>query len=520
MALVQGFTVRWALVLLAVVFMVATHFSTPARCEEMKELRKQAASRTRRIIFNNDGDDSWKPTTRQEFLDLRTTPLLGTHVDTIFYSTTQSFAYFSHNSRACEVNAPEGTMAARFIAQGTDNLEVMIDFCRQNGIEIFWSMRMNDTHDYSNVKFRSQWKLDHPEYLIGTEDNEPRCRTWTSADFGHQEVRDKAFAIIEDVCERYDVDGIELDFFRHLCFFKGPAFSGEASDEDRGLMTELLQRVRAMCDQVGQERGRPILIAVRVPDAVGYCRAVGIDLQLWLEEGLFDILIPTGYMKLSPWQDTVELGHKYGVPVYPCLSDSRVKGEAGKARNVLEAYRARAMNVHNSGADGVYIFNVFNPRHPLWSELGEPQTLRGLAKHYYVNYRGIQHANNYLLDGERFLLVPTLDPQHPVSLQAGDEQATSIAVGDDVLWGKDQGIVPEIILRLQVTGLAGADDMLVKFNGEALAGGAIADGWLEFAAAPELVKQGENSVEMALAAGAKHEAVVHDLQMVISYEKQ
>ena len=486
----------------------------------MKEARREAASRPRRIIFNNDGDDSWKPTTRQEFLDLRTTPLLGTHVDTIFYSTALSFAHCSHNSRACEAYAPDGTMAARFIAQGTDNLEVMTDFCRQEGIEIFWSMRMNDSHDYGNVAFRSQWKLDHPEYLISTEDNEPRCRSWTSVDFGRQEVRDKALAIIEDVCRRYDVDGIELDFFRHLCYFKGPAFSGEASDGERGQMTELLRRVRAMCDQVGEERGKPILIAVRVPDAVGYCRAVGIDLQLWLEEGLFDILIPTGYFKLSRWQDSVALGHMYGVPVYPCLSDSRVKGEAGKARMALEAYRARAMNVHNSGADGVYVFNVFDPRHPLWSELGEPEALRGLTKHYYVNYRGPQLVNNYLAGGERFLSVPTLDPQHPLSLQAGEQQATSITVGDDVLWGKDQGIVAEIALRLQVTGLAGADDMLVKLNGEALAGGAIADGWLELAVGPEAVKQGENVVEMALAAGAKHEAVVHDLQMVVTYQQR
>jgi hypothetical protein len=66
-----------------------------------------------------------------------------------------------------------------------------------------------------------------------------------------------------------------------------------------------------MADAAGLKRGRPVLIAVRVPDSVGYCNAIGIDLLEWLKGDLLDLLIASGYFRLSQWEDTVALGHRY-----------------------------------------------------------------------------------------------------------------------------------------------------------------------------------------------------------------
>jgi len=49
---------------------------------------EKAVHRRRRILFNNDGDDalySAREPTPQGLLEVRTTPVLGTHVDTISY---------------------------------------------------------------------------------------------------------------------------------------------------------------------------------------------------------------------------------------------------------------------------------------------------------------------------------------------------------------------------------------------------------------------------------------------------
>lgn len=42
---------------------------------------------------------------------------------------------------------------------------------------------------------------------------EPR-QSWSSLDFSYPEVREHVFSLIQEVAQNYDVDGVELDFFR------------------------------------------------------------------------------------------------------------------------------------------------------------------------------------------------------------------------------------------------------------------------------------------------------------------
>jgi len=55
-------------------------------------------------------------------------------------------------------------------------------------------------------------------------------------------------------------------------------------------MTELWRRVRQMTEEVGIKRGRPILIGIRIPDSMDYCRAMGLDVERWLEDDLIDLV--------------------------------------------------------------------------------------------------------------------------------------------------------------------------------------------------------------------------------------
>ncbi|NQT16920.1 MAG: hypothetical protein HQ582_29450 [Planctomycetes bacterium] len=405
------------------------------------------------------------------------------------------------------------------IGQGTDPLEVMIGFCRKNDLETFWGMRMNDTHDTKNPLLRPRWKVEHPEYLMGTEDRPPKRGGWTRVDFGREEVREMAFAVIDDVCRRYDVDGIELDFFRHPLFFKAQALGGEASEDDRKLMTDLIRRVRTAADRAASRRGKPLLIAMRLPDTVDYCRAIGIDLQVWLEEGLLDIMIPSGYFQLAPWRDTVKLCHGYNVAVYPCLSNCTMSDlSARKRRMNIETYRARAMNVWASGADGVQIFNCFDPTHPLWRELGSPQTLQGLTKHYYGTYLGPRMTGGYLIGGRKYNRLPTLCPFAPVSLKPGQAHTTTVNIGEDVNSRNDNRLVPRITLRLEVGQPAGTSEMTVSLNGQPLAGGTLKDDWLEFDVSPTSLEQHENRVEMRLAEKAEANSTVRDLMVIVRHD--
>ena len=86
-------------------------------------------------------------------------------------------------------------------------------------------MRMNDTHDgtknaYADPIFRANpLKVAHPEYLMGRKGQKLEQGAWSAVNYALPEVRELAFRYFEEVCHRYDVDGIELDFFRHPVYF-------------------------------------------------------------------------------------------------------------------------------------------------------------------------------------------------------------------------------------------------------------------------------------------------------------
>src|SRR6185503_10513162 len=183
-------------------------------------------------------------------------------------------------------------------------------------VELFWSFRVNDVHDASGADYGpimlgvSSVKASHPNLTLGTRKNPPRYGRWTSVDYGPAEIRELAFRHAEEVCRNYDVDGIELDFFRHALFFRSSATGARATTEELGQMTDLLRRIRTMADEVGAQRGRPILLAMRVPDSIEYCGAIGLDLETWLKNDLLDLLITTGYVQLNPLDYSVALARR------------------------------------------------------------------------------------------------------------------------------------------------------------------------------------------------------------------
>ena len=477
--------------------------------------RRKLAHRTRRIILNNDGCDvlyfpKGRDVTPEDLLDLRTSPLVGSHVDTVFYCTISSgFSHFTHNTRVGEVlrrNVGEElnvsgkvNITDALIAQGTDSLRIMVEFCHENNMEIFWSMRMNDTHDGAHRPEKPYplfptLKYEHPEYLIGSLDNRPKHGAWTSVDYTLPEIRDLAFKFIEEVCQNYGIDGVELDFFRHLSYFKTVALGGVATQKELDMMTDLLRRVRTMADAEGRKRGRPILIAVRVPDSVDYCRGLGFDLERWLREGLIDLLIGGGYFQMNPWEYLVELGHNYGVTVYPGLSESRVRGESPRfRRNSAESYRARAARVWQAGAGGVYLFNYFNPRSQFLREIGDPEALRSLDKVYFATVRN-GNPNSYLTDGKQFRTVPILTPSDPIALTVGERCEIDVLVGDDLALAAPDGAPAKVTCHLLALG---ADHMAVKLNGTRLESPKASDEWWDYVVEPDLVRPGANRFEFA-----------------------
>lgn len=517
-----GFEMTASRLAAALMLVGGLFFSTAAAqtmpIEELRAERQRAAHRERRVIFNNDGNEPvylCENNTPGELLRHRTADIAGTHVDSIFYCTWSSgFGMFTHGT---EVGSVFDTQEALFsknritemLAAGTDPLEVVADFGKRNDIEVFWSFRMNDTHDassaeYGPIMFRANaLKQKHPEWLIGTPENRPKFGGWTAVDFGRPEIRDLATRYVEEVCRNYDVDGIELDFFRHPVFFKRAAQTGTpCTDQERALMTQMMRQIRKVTETEGRKRGRPILVAVRVPDSVDYSRDVGLDIEHWLAEDLVDLMVVSGYFRLNPWRTSVELGREHGVPVYPSFDESRVRDpESKKLRTTAAAYRGRTLAARHAGADGVYLFNAFNPKDPIWNELGAPAKLLTLDHDYFASIRGEGRAAGGALPHREYQNVPTLNPASPKRLRPGDAAEVEFQSGSDFAEA-DAGSTPRVTLRLRFDELTSEEAIAVTLNGTPLGSPRAVGDWLGFSVQPGQLQLADNVVRVTLSAGA------------------
>ena len=135
--------------------------------EQLRETRRELAHRPRRIIANNDGCDALyfprdAEANVENFLAQRTTGLVGSQVDTIAYCTISSgFSHFTHRTEIGTIltRSPaefgiqpnKRNITQDLIAQGSDPLQSVVEFGHAQGIEVFWSMRMNDTHDVAHT---------------------------------------------------------------------------------------------------------------------------------------------------------------------------------------------------------------------------------------------------------------------------------------------------------------------------------------------------------------------------------
>jgi hypothetical protein len=194
-SLVKVFLTFWGLILFCHIFLGSCHHADDSHYKPVKsmekywELRTAKLNKSRALIHNNDGCEALyfpinEKYTADNFLSKRTAGLTGTDVSTISYCTQCSgFGHFTYHTKVGEIFVNQGfnfeafqedkrNIMAEMLAEGTDPLQITIEFARENGFEIFWSTRINDTHDrvHSVDKPYLTWtkfKENHPQYLFG-----------------------------------------------------------------------------------------------------------------------------------------------------------------------------------------------------------------------------------------------------------------------------------------------------------------------------------------------------------------
>lgn len=449
--------------------------------EALRDVRRKVARRRRRVIFNNDGDDIWVKVadTPEKFLDVRHTPLLGTHVDSIYYCTTQSFNKFTHDTQVAELFRSKsgrfvGNNLDTFLKQDTDGLRMSSEFARKHGLETIWTLRMNDIHDAWTQDFLSDWKRADPTRIMSTREESKRYtdrrRLWSLVDFEHPDVEPRLVEIIQEVLQNYDIDGVELDFLRAPFYFR-TAFAGEAVTAMQiAVLTRLVRRIRSLILEESVRQNRVLLLAVRVPSTVALCRRIGIDIPTWLEEDLVDSLaLGGGYVTFDlPVKELIELGHTHDIPVYPCLSQSGLlerPPRGGSERQASEAWLGAASRLWADGADGIYTFNLFpGPgtnedrayARRVLSAIGSPEVLKASPIQYAISDAGWWMPSHYWAkDAADFTQAL------PLPLEQNEFTRTYMTVPEDFR-GADISVTAE--LRVDFTGLSESSTPTVLFG--------------------------------------------------------
>jgi hypothetical protein len=350
------------------------------------------------------------------------------------------------------------------------------------------------------------------------------CMTWYNVNYERQDVRDKMYDTIAEICQNYDIDGLDLDFLRRPLYFQANARGNpDAGQENRDKMTELVRRIRKMTEEVGMKRGRPIVVSTRIPDDAGLAKALGLDTPVWIEEKLVDILVGGEQYRIHPWKDLVELGHKNDMPVY--ASAIAQAGRTYSSKN--EEHRGRALAAWASGVDGIYSFNIFNPNQLRHLEAGDPETLMKLDRTTTVENARLKrdHVNHIelLAEAERFLDRPS---RLPLALREGEEATLEFAAGED---GERlaASATPHTVLRLLFHFIED-DELSVGLNGHSLDGvESMRDcpkpGWISWRLDPSWLRWGDNFVTVKLEKRADKvwgELALADLELAVTAEPE
>lgn len=341
--------------------------------------RSEAQSKTPSLILNED-DSHFFGSRSAEQMNLE-----GLHAFVDQYANTAVSHLFlcpnamkaSHRSKARDAiwelkdgqKPPQEEFAKKWCEnarlldeRGLDPYAVWIARCRQKKISPWLSMRMNDVHnvdDVDNYIHSSFWRK-HPDYW-----RVPGGKGWTdrALDYDIPAVREHAMAYVRELLERYNPDGLELDWMRF-----GYHFRPGKEAEGVAILNQFMREVRSLTKQWSAKRGHPIKLGARVPTLPDAAKGLGMDGVTWVREGLVDMLVPTPFWATTDFDIPIELwrerigsaarnivlaaGAEILVRAYPA---------AKPIEEDITSTRGFAAACLHRGADAIYLFNYMDP---------------------------------------------------------------------------------------------------------------------------------------------------------------
>ncbi len=350
---------------------------------------------------------------------------------------------------------------------GIDPVEVLLRETRKRGREVFFSYRINgsDNDDLFDPPHPFDQpiplKAQHPDWLF---------YLWhTYWNFAYKQVRDLKLAIVREVAEMYAFDGIQIDFARIPVLF--PA--GQQW-EHRNLLTHFMREVRLALLKEGKKRGRPFLLAARIPENLMGCHFDGMDVETWAREKLVDIFVlgtRTANVDIDAFRRITE---GTSIKLYPCWDDHH--SSDGYLQTGIKVFRGVYANWWHQRPDGMHTFNLmmaspgtaerlgesYDPRwsvqRKVFNEIGTADSLRGKDKIFFVERRGGGHGqrvvpspSNWNTPRHMYFQTNMLAPLPvPLARDEREDRLFLLPVADDV--NRVSDVIDTIKLRVLISG--------------------------------------------------------------------
>lgn len=285
-------------------------------------------------------------------------------------------------------------LVKRWHEEGVDWVKELVNETRRRRLEVFWNHRISEVDilpEGGHAKRPSPLKVDHPDWVLPVS-------WWPHGmwNLAAEGLRAHKVAVLREIATRFELDGLQIDFARHV-----PCLPVGRQWELREHVTAFMRRVRAMSLEVARQRGRPFLLAARVPQTLAGCRSDGFDVQAWAEQHLVDVLT-LGSRTMDVDLEGLRAAVGTDVQLQPCFDDHHATD--GYRYAPIEFLRGVFANHFQRGANSVVTFNwamatpdvaktVGGEIAPLthqvaFKEVGDPRTLAGKDKFFAVERRG------------------------------------------------------------------------------------------------------------------------------------
>jgi hypothetical protein len=308
--------------------------------------------------------------------------------------------------------------------RGIDPFARWMKRCREENISPWISLRMNDLHHMQmsiGDRRRLLSEADPPHHRV------PYRTTMTlqdgAPDYAQPAVYDHFMALVNEVAERYDLDGLEFDFTRHFWFFRPGR-----TIEDQPVMNRFVRETREILKAQEQHLGHEVRLCAKVPSCERTSRWLGMDAVLWAREGLVDYVVPSPRwysvdfdMRIDEWKRLLEgTGVMLGAAMEPRVNPYPRSGKPAQGSLMVNAelVRGAAANYLNQGADRIYLMNFFDDRNDLLgrnlitgenllNDAGSMATIEGKPRRHMITFLDVVAPGQVM--SHQLPLIPVID---------------------------------------------------------------------------------------------------------------